>query len=128
MEGDVDTRERNRSETTLEDNITVSLLFLKCAVIAAVHDVLQHLLDLRDAKFLSQLTGYCQFHSSQLPSDTYLGDVNLLHLKVIEDIRESLQCDKLARTDILLALTSISVTACQHEKWSTDFDVEVYDL
>ena len=63
-----------------------------------------------------------------MSSDTYLGDVNLLHLEVIEDIRESLQRDKLARTDILLALASISVTACQHEKSSTDFDIEVYDL
>ena len=72
--------------------------------------------------------GYCQFNSSQSSRDTYLGDVNRLHLKVIEDIRESRQCDKLARTDILLALASISVAAGQHEKLSTDFDIEVYDL
>ncbi len=57
MEGDIDTEERDRSETTLKDNIALNLLFLKYAVIAVVHDVLQHLLDLRDTKFLSQLTG-----------------------------------------------------------------------
>jgi len=128
MEGDIDTGERDRSKTTLEDNIALSLLFLKHTVIVAVHDVLQHLLDLRDTKFLSQLMGYCQFNSSQLSSDTYLGDVNCPHLEVIEDSRESLQCDKLARTDILLALVSISVAACQHEKLSTDFNIEAYDL
>ena len=59
MEGDIDTSERDRSETTLEDNIALGLLFLKRAVIAAVHDVLQHLLDLRDTKLLSQRMGYC---------------------------------------------------------------------
>ena len=112
----------------LEDNLALSLLFLKYTVIAAVPEVLQHLLDLRNTKFLSKLTGYCQFNSNQLSSGTYLGDVNLLHLEVIKDIHEGLQCNKLALTDILSALASISVTACQHEKLSTDFDIEVYDL
>jgi hypothetical protein len=63
-----------------------------------------------------------------LPSDTYLDGVNCLHLEVIESIRESPQCNKLARTDILLALASISVTVCQHEKLLMDFDIEVNDL
>ena len=40
MEGDIDTSERDHSETTLEDNIALGLLFLKCVVIAGVHDVL----------------------------------------------------------------------------------------
>jgi hypothetical protein len=55
VEGDIDARERDRSETTLEDNIALSLLFLKRTVVAAVHDVLQHIFNLRDTKFLSQL-------------------------------------------------------------------------
>ena len=59
MEGDIDTSERDCSETTLKDNIALGLLFLKHTVIAGVHNVLQHLLDLRDTKLLSQLTGYC---------------------------------------------------------------------
>jgi hypothetical protein len=46
-EGDIDTSERDRSETMLEDNIALGPLFLKRAVIAAVLDVLQHILDLR---------------------------------------------------------------------------------
>ena len=78
MEENIDTGETVRSETTLEDNIALSLLFLKYAVVAVVHDVLQHLLDLRDTEFLIQLTGYCQFYSSQLSSCTYLGGVSHL--------------------------------------------------
>jgi len=57
MEGDIDTSERDRSETTLKDNIALGLLFLERAVIAAVNDVLQHLLDLRNTKLLCH--GYC---------------------------------------------------------------------
>jgi hypothetical protein len=34
---------RDRSETTLEDSIAVSLLFFNRAIIAVIHDVLQHL-------------------------------------------------------------------------------------
>ena len=47
MEGDIDTSKRDHSKTTLEDKIALSLLFLKRMVIAAVHNVLQYLLDLR---------------------------------------------------------------------------------
>jgi hypothetical protein len=88
VEGDIDARERNSGETTLEDNIALSLLFLKCAVIAAVHDILQHLLDLSEAKFLSQLVENRKYNnSSQLSNDAYLGYVNLLHLEVIKNVR-----------------------------------------
>jgi hypothetical protein len=52
VEGNIDARERNSGETTLKDNIAVGLLFLKCAVKAAVHDVFQHLLDLSETIFL----------------------------------------------------------------------------
>jgi hypothetical protein len=55
VEGDIKTSKRDRSETTLEDNIAVSLLFFNRSVIAAIHDVLQHLLDLCETKFLDQL-------------------------------------------------------------------------
>jgi hypothetical protein len=44
-----------------------------------------------------------------LSRDAYLNDVSLLHLEVAEDIGESLQCNRLARTDVLSALESTSV-------------------
>jgi hypothetical protein len=128
VEGDIDAGERNRSKATLKDNIALSLLFLKCAIVAAIHDVLQHLFNLRETKFLGQLRVDHQYNNSKLFSDTYLANVNFLYLEVIEDIRESLQCDKLPCADILLTLTSISVTACQNRKSLTDLDIEVDDL
>ena len=35
---------------------------------------------------------------------TYLGDVNLLNLQVVEDIGHGLQGDKLSSSDVLLTL------------------------
>ena len=55
MEGDIDTAERNSSETTLEDDVTLSLLLLEGTIVAVIHDVLEHLLDLCESEFLSQL-------------------------------------------------------------------------
>jgi hypothetical protein len=55
VEGYIKARKRNRSETTLEDNIALSLLFFNRAIITAIHDVLQHLLDLCQTKFPGQL-------------------------------------------------------------------------
>jgi len=45
VEGDIKASKRDRSETTLEDNMALSLLFFNRATIATIHDVLQHLLD-----------------------------------------------------------------------------------
>lgn len=55
MEGDIDTAERNSSETTLEDDVTLSLLLLEGTIVAVIHDVLEHLLNLCESEFLSQL-------------------------------------------------------------------------
>jgi hypothetical protein len=55
VEGDIKASKRDRRETTLKDNIALSLLFFNSAIIAAIHDVLQHLLDLYETKFLGQL-------------------------------------------------------------------------
>lgn len=55
MKGDIDAGKRDRSKTTLKDDIAFGLLFFKCAVEAAVNDILQHLLNLRETKFLGQL-------------------------------------------------------------------------
>jgi hypothetical protein len=52
----------------------------------------------------------------------------MLHFEINEDIHERLKCDKLPCAVILLALTSILVIVCQHEKSMTDFDIELYDL
>lgn len=89
MEGDIKSSKRDRSKTTLEDNIALSLLFFNRAIIAAIHDVLQHLLDLFDAKFLGQLGLTISTNIVQQSSITHLGNVNLLHLEIIENIRES---------------------------------------
>ena len=89
MEGDIKASKRNRSETTLEDNIALSLLFFNRAIIAAIHDILQHLLDLCETKFLGQLGLIINTDTGQQSSNTYFGNVNLLHLEIIEDIRES---------------------------------------
>ena len=89
MEGNIKSRKRDCSETPLEDNIALGLLFFNCAIIAAIHDVLQHLLDLRETKFLGQLGLIINANISQQSNNTYLHDVNLLHLKIIENIRES---------------------------------------
>ena len=86
MEGDINAREGDSGKATFKDDIALSLLFLKCAVIAAVHDILQHLLDLSETKFLGQLAENRQYDSSQPFSDAYLGYVNLLHLKVIKNV------------------------------------------
>lgn len=55
MEGDIDTAERNSSETTLEDDVTLSLLLLEGTIVAVIHDVLEHLFNLCESEFLSQL-------------------------------------------------------------------------
>jgi hypothetical protein len=89
VEGDIKASKRDRSETTLEDNIALSLLFFNRAIIAAIHDVLQHFLDLCEAKFLGQLGLIINTNISQQSSKTYPGNVNLLHLEIIENIRES---------------------------------------
>jgi hypothetical protein len=89
VEGNIKASKRDRSETTLEDNIALSLLFFNRAIIAAIHDVLQHLLDLCETKFLRQLGLIISTNINQQSSNTYLGNVNLLHLKIIENIRES---------------------------------------
>jgi hypothetical protein len=89
VEGNIKASKRDRSETTLEDNIALSLLFFNRAITAVIHDVLQHLLDLCETKFLGQLGLTISTNISQQSSNTYLGNVNLLHLKIIENIRES---------------------------------------
>jgi hypothetical protein len=89
MEGDIKARKRDRSVTTLKDNIALSLLFFNRAIIAVIHDVLQHLLDLCETKFLGQLGLTISTNISQQSSNTYLGNVNLLHLEIIKNIRES---------------------------------------
>lgn len=55
MEGDINTTKRNSSETTLENNVTLSLLLLEGTIVAVVHDVLEHLLNFCETEFLSQL-------------------------------------------------------------------------
>jgi hypothetical protein len=89
VEGDIKASKRDRSETTLEDNVAFSLLFFNRAIIAAIHDDLQHLLDLCETKFLGQLGLIINTNISQQSSNTYLRNVNLLHLEIIENIGES---------------------------------------
>ena len=55
MEGDIDTAKRNGGETTFEDDVALGLLLLKGTIVAAVHDVLEHLFNLCETEFLSQL-------------------------------------------------------------------------
>jgi len=46
----IDTREGKHCKATLKDNMALSLLSLKYAIVAALHDVLQHLFNLRETK------------------------------------------------------------------------------
>ena len=55
VEGNIKASKRDHSETTLKDNIAISLLLLKHAVIAAIHNIFEHFLNLRETKFLGQL-------------------------------------------------------------------------
>jgi hypothetical protein len=89
VEGDIKASQRDRSETTLEDNIAISFLFFDRAIIAAIHDVLEHVLDLFKTKFLGQLRLIISTNIGQQSSVTYLGNVNLLYLEIIKNIRES---------------------------------------
>jgi hypothetical protein len=89
VEGDIKTSKRDRSETTLEDNIAISILFFNRAIIAAIHDVIQHLLDLCETEFLGQLGLIISTNIGQQSSITYFKNVNLLYLEIIENIRKS---------------------------------------
>jgi hypothetical protein len=89
VERDIKASKRDRSKSTLEGNVALSLLFFNRAIIATIHNVLQHLLDLCETEFLGQLGLIVNTNISQQSSNTYLGNVNFLHLKIIENIRES---------------------------------------
>ena len=89
MEVDIKASKRNCSETALEGNIVLGLLSFNHTIVAAIHNILQHLLDLCETKFLGQLGLIINTNTRQQSSNTYLGNANLPHLEIIEDIRES---------------------------------------
>ena len=55
MEGNIKASKRDRSETTLKDDVAFCLLFFNRTIIAAIYDVPQHLLNFCETKFLGQL-------------------------------------------------------------------------
>ena len=55
MEGNVDTRQRDRRETALKSDVTLLGLQLLCLRVARVDDLAKHLLDLVDGELLRQL-------------------------------------------------------------------------
>jgi len=65
VEGDIKASKRDRSKTTLKDNIALSFLFFNRTIIAAIHDVVQHLLNLCKTKFLGELGLIVNTNNSQ---------------------------------------------------------------
>ena len=105
MERHIDARERNSHNTTLQSDIaTLRSLLLLRSLKAVVDNILQHTLNLLEAK------GFQELLRTQLISITqynirgnlsYLLEVNVVLLQVIESNRDSLQRQKVARRDIL---------------------------
>ena len=60
MERNINACERDGGETAFKHNITFGLLLFEGMVVAAVDDVLQHILDFSEAKFLGQLDSDCE--------------------------------------------------------------------
>ncbi|GFZ49402.1 hypothetical protein JCM24511_07522 [Saitozyma sp. JCM 24511] len=85
VEGNVDTGERDRGETTLEDDLTVLLLLLNSHVPTAVDDLGKLLLELLDAH-----------HGGKLL------EIELLHLEHVEDVGERGERAEFTGTDVLL--------------------------
>jgi hypothetical protein len=74
------------------------------AIIAAIHDVPRHPLDLCVTKFLGQLRLIVNtnLNIGRQSSNTYFGNANLRHLKMVENVRESDQRNRLPLTHVLL--------------------------
>jgi hypothetical protein len=108
MNGDIDARQRNRSETAFEADTPVAL----CSSFARSKRLhfSQHFLDFLDGKGLRSKLGKKLVVGTSDSTMNYLGYVDLLKfdLELVEDIRHSLHRDKLSCTDILLALQSPS--------------------
>ena len=60
---------------------------------------------------------------------TSLGDVDILHLEVVQDVGQALECDELASADVLLALYMMSTSVSYQGRYhGTYLDVVVDDL
>jgi hypothetical protein len=55
VERNINACERDGGKTTFKYDITFGLLLFEGAVVAAVHNILQHILHLSEAEFLCQL-------------------------------------------------------------------------
>ena len=105
MERHIDARERNRRDATLQSDIaTLRSLLLLCSLKAVIDNILQHILNLLDAEgfqelLRTQLISVAQYNIRKNLS--CLLEVNVFLLQVIENIRDSLQRQKVARRDVL---------------------------
>ena len=105
MERHIDTREGNSRDATLQSYIaTLSSLLLLRSLEAVVDDILQHAPNLLDAEgfqelLRTQLISVAQYNIRKNLS--CLLEVNIFLLQVIENIRDSLQRQKVARRDVL---------------------------
>ena len=105
MERHIDARERNSRDATLQSDIaTLRSLLLLCSLEAVVDNVLQHTLNLLDAEgfqelLRAQLVSVVQYNIRKNLS--YLLEVNVFLLQVIENIGDSWQCQKVVCRNIL---------------------------
>ena len=73
--------------------------------VTLLDNVSKHFLDFLNGEGLSQLKEFsCESNVVQCVDITYLRDIYLLDLKVIQDVRHSLQRDQLSGAYILLSL------------------------
>ena len=103
VEGDINTGERNGGEAALESDVALLLLLLLRFRVAGADDLPQHLLHLVEGELLRQLCSWLAT-ATQLQVSTNLANVDLLHLEVVENVRECLQSNELSSTDVLLTL------------------------
>ena len=106
MEGNIDAEQGNGGRSMLKFEVAFGALELLGALEARGNDLALYLIH---GEQLSQLEGFNQFKVIEV-------DVDLPHLKIVEDVRHSLQSDQFTGANILLTLhtkvkTCTAVTA-----------------
>ena len=104
MEGYIDTGKRDGCKATLERDVSLLGLLLLRLLEARLDNLTEHLLHLVDGELLGQLEPGVNIQSTESKHPTYLGNVDLLHLQVVQNVRQRLQRHKLSSANVLLTL------------------------
>ena len=104
VEWHIDTGKRDGSKAALKLDVALSRLLLLRLGEAGLDDLAEHLLDLLNSELLCQLVGALTKATATGPSATYLNDINLLDLQIIEDVGDSLEGNQLSSANVLLTL------------------------